>query len=137
MYNKNFQYKTTHLNKEQQELGDFSIPHFLQNYDYSKKAHRILIEFLKKEDPNIFKLVKNDKLFSREYKYARQRSAFDNALFFIHHSDERLSKWFSYDRKEENFKKLYDHLKDWGFFVDFFEDGVSAVFIGFGVKKYN
>jgi hypothetical protein len=137
MHNNNFQYKTRYLNKEQQALGDFSIPHFLQQQDYCKKAHHALIEFLKLEDPTIFNTIKNDKLFSREYKYARQRDAFSHALFFIHHSDERLSKWFSYDRKEENFKKLYNHLRDWGFFVDFFENGVSAVFIGFGVKKYN
>ncbi len=133
----NYVYKHKHLNKEQQQLGDFSLPHSLYNYDDGKRAHEVLIQFLKLHDPDLFiNPDTQDKLFSREYKYARQQNSFKDALFFIHHNNDRLKKWFSYDRTEENFKTLYQFLKDRGFYVDIFEKGiVSGVFKGFGVIK--
>lgn len=128
-------YKTKYLNKEQQELGDLSLPASLYDYETSKKAHQILIQFLKENDPALFNSInQNDKMLSREYKHARQREYYDQALFFIHHND-RLKKWFSYNRQEENFNKLYCYLKDRGFYVDIFEKGVSGMFRGFGVVK--
>jgi hypothetical protein len=128
-------YKTKYLNKEQQELGDLSLPASLYDYETSKKAHQALIQFLKEHDPALFNSInQNDKMLSREYKHARQREYYNQALFFIHHND-RLKKWFSYDRQEENFNKLYCYLKDRGFYVDVFEKGVSGMFRGFGVVK--
>jgi hypothetical protein len=137
MTDKQYFYKQKRLNKEQQQLGDFSLPHSLYDYENSKKVHEVLIDFLKENDPDLFiNPDTNDKLFSREYKYARQQPAFKNTLFFIHHNNNKLSKWLSYNSKEENFKKLYQRLKDHGFYIDIFENGiVSGVFMGFGIIK--
>ena len=137
-YHKNKQhnyFKSKSLNKEQQELGDLSLPHSLYDYETSKKIHTCLIEFFKEHDPTLFQnLSQNDKMLSREYKTARQSDYYNQALFFIHHND-RLKKWFSYDRRDENFNKLYCYLRDRGFYVDLFEKGVSGMFRGFGVVK--
>ncbi len=127
--------KRSVLTKEQLQLGDFSIPRNL-NDDNAKKAHQVFINFLKEREPDIFLNVKNDKVFSRECANAFDFESFDNALFFIHHYDERLNRWFSYDRSEDRFRDLFNYLRDWGFYVDMLEDNISAIFLGFGVKKY-
>ncbi len=135
--NQQYYYKQKRLNREQQQLGDFSLPHSLYDYENAKIVHEFLVDFLKENDTELFiNPDTQDKLFSREYKYARQQQAFKDALFFIHHDNDRLNKWFSYDRKESNFRKLYECLKNKGFYVDFFEDGkVSGVFKGFGKSR--
>ncbi len=135
--NSQYYYKQKKLNREQQQLGDFSLPHSLYDYENAKIAHTYLIEFLKENDPELFiNPDTQDKLFSREYKYARQQNSFKDTLFFIHYNNPRLNKWFSYDMKDKNFKKLYQFLKDKGFYVDFFEEGiVGGIFKGFGVIK--
>lgn len=128
-----FYNKTARLSKEQLDLGDFSLPKNLNNFEYAKLAHESLISFFKENDIESFNLRKNEKLFSKEYKYARDHDYFDGALFFIHH-DDRLNKWLSHDRKEEKFKKIYVYLKDKGFYLDKFENDVSCIFISFGFK---
>jgi|LauGreDrversion4_2_1035121.scaffolds.fasta_scaffold09469_1 hypothetical protein len=135
--NQQYYYKQKRLNKEQQQLGDFSLPHSLYDYENAKIVHECLVDFLKENDAELFiNPDTQDKLFSREYKYARQQYAFKDALFFIHHNNDRLNKWFSYNIKESNFKKLYKSLKIKGFYVDVFEDGnVSGIFKGFGKSR--
>jgi len=128
-----FYTRTPRLSKEQLDLGDFSLPKNLNNFEYAKLAHESLISFLKENDNDSLTLRNNEKVFSKEYKYARDQRYFDGALFFIHH-DDRLNKWLSHDRKEEKFKKIYTYLKNKGFYLDKFENGVSCIFISFGFK---
>ena len=111
--------------------NDFNIPKKLSND--ANKAWEVLIEFLNENDNELLNESKNEKLFSREFKDLKDDKYFKNSLFFIHHNDydNRLKKWFSYNHKDENFKKLYNFLKERKYYVDKFNKNVSGIFIGF------
>lgn len=123
------------LDKEQLSLGDYSIPRSLNECKYSISAHKAFILFLKENENELLIQNTNNKVFSREYLDFRKKELYDDALFFIHHENNILNKYFSYDFKDENFNKLYKHMKKYGFYVNFIEYKTSGMFRGFGIKE--
>jgi len=123
------------LNKEQLSLGDYSIPRSLNECKYSISAHKVIILFLKENESDLLFKDTNDKVFSREYLDFRKKELYDDALFFIHHENKTLNKYFSYDFHDEYFIKLYKHMKKYGFYVNFIENKTSGIFRGFGIKQ--
>jgi len=106
--------------------SDFNIPKKLE--PESHQAWSALIEFLHSEDPDLIRTHKNEKIFSRDFKDLKEDFFFQDAYFFIHHNhyDNRLKKWFSYEG--EDYKRMYNFLKNKGYFVERHNTNVSGIF---------